>query len=143
MSWFYSFRRVLDELYDPSPAGLPGDEDNGEMSAWYVLSALGLFPLCPGQPSYVLGSPLFAEARLQFPSGQITTIETEGDPRHACVARRTVDGRVDHCLQMQHKTLVDGVRIQVARSETGPVRTRSAPELPFSLTARDGPSATE
>jgi hypothetical protein len=60
----YWVRRVLTELY--SPDRFAGDEDNGDMSAWYLFSALGLYPLCPGHPSYILGSPPLA-ARRQDP----------------------------------------------------------------------------
>ncbi len=58
----YWVRRVLSELYNPDSDGFAGDEDNGEMSCWYLFSALGFYPLCPGHPSYVFGSPLFKQA---------------------------------------------------------------------------------
>ncbi|MBC8137816.1 MAG: glycoside hydrolase family 92 protein [Fibrella sp.] len=59
--------RVLNEYYTPET--LPGDEDNGEMGAWYVLAALGIFPLCPGSGEYVLNTPLFDEVRVALPGG--------------------------------------------------------------------------
>ena len=61
-------RRVLDELYTPET--FPGDEDNGEMGAWYVLAALGLFPHCPGDPAYTSTVPLFESATLHGDDGR-------------------------------------------------------------------------
>ena len=57
-------RQILDTLYDANPYGLSGNEDCGQMSAWYVFSALGFYPVCPALPAYAIGSPLFAEAEI-------------------------------------------------------------------------------
>lgn len=65
----YWVHRILKESYSADPGGFPGDEDNGEMSAWYLLSALGVFPLCPGKPEYKLVAPLFEQAILRLNSG--------------------------------------------------------------------------
>ena len=75
----YWIREVLDRLYHPIPAGYCGDEDNGQTSAWYVFSALGFYPVCPGVPQYVFGSPLFKKATIRLPNGKHLKIETEGD----------------------------------------------------------------
>lgn len=66
-------RRVLEELYTPDT--FPGDEDNGEMGSWYVLSSLGLFPHCPGDPSYTTTPPLFDEAELTGDDGQTIRLQ--------------------------------------------------------------------
>ena len=68
-------REVMDRMYQATPDGLPGDEDNGEMSAWYVLSALGLYAVAPGAPVWTLGSPLFARATIRLPRGGTFVIE--------------------------------------------------------------------
>lgn len=68
-------REVLTRLYGPGPDGLCGDEDNGQMSAWYLFSALGFYPVCPGVPQYVLGAPLFKRATIHLPNGQDLVIE--------------------------------------------------------------------
>lgn len=70
---------VMDRMYAATPDGLPGDEDNGEMSAWYVLSALGLYAVTPGAPVWVLGSPLFERAMLHLSDGGTFTIEAPGN----------------------------------------------------------------
>ena len=70
----YWVRRILDELYSPDIQ--PGDEDNGEMSSWYILSALGIYPLCPGRPEYVLGSPLFKKATVHLKDGKTFVVNS-------------------------------------------------------------------
>ena len=66
----YWLRRVMDKLYRPTPDGYCGDEDNGQTSAWYVFSAMGLYPVCSGSGEYVLGSPLFNLVRLHLENGK-------------------------------------------------------------------------
>jgi predicted alpha-1,2-mannosidase len=72
-------RQTCEKLYGPAPGGLLGDEDTGQTSAWYVFSALGFYPFCPGHPSYVIGAPLFPRATLHLPNGKTLTIVVKGD----------------------------------------------------------------
>ena len=67
-------RLVMDKLYQATPDGLCGDEDTGQMSAWYVMSAIGLYPFCPGKPEYAIGSPLFSKATLKLAGGKAFSI---------------------------------------------------------------------
>ncbi|MEM8872647.1 MAG: GH92 family glycosyl hydrolase [Planctomycetota bacterium] len=86
-------RRVLDELY--SPDDYPGDEDNGEMGAWYVLAAIGLFPHCPGDPSYTRLPSLFDDVVLHADDGHVIhlpRVETTGTVAHADVIKATHRG---------------------------------------------------
>jgi predicted alpha-1,2-mannosidase len=64
-------RRALLTLFDDSPAGYAGNDDVGQMSAWYVLGALGLYPLIPGDDTLALGSPLFRKTEIQLPGGAV------------------------------------------------------------------------
>ena len=68
-------RRIMDEMYAAGPDGLAGNEDCGQMSAWYVFSALGFYPVAPGSTQYVVGSPLFPRAVIRLENGQAFTIE--------------------------------------------------------------------
>ena len=67
-------RQLMDIWYGDGPLGIPGDDDGGETSSWYVLSALGFYPVCPGSPVYEIGSPLFARSVIRVGSGQTFTI---------------------------------------------------------------------
>ncbi len=71
-------RRIMGELYTGGPAGLCGNEDCGQMSAWYVLSALGFYPVTPGSDIYVIGSPLFEKAVIDIGGGRSFTVRAEG-----------------------------------------------------------------
>jgi len=72
-------RQIIDELYTEKPDGLCGNEDCGQMSAWYVLSAMGFYPVTPGDPVYAIGSPLFEEVSLNLENGKIFTIKSENN----------------------------------------------------------------
>jgi len=70
-------RQIMDKLYNYTPDGYCGDEDNGQTSAWYVFSALGFYPVTPGTNEYVLGAPLFDQVDLEMPTGQVFSIYAE------------------------------------------------------------------
>ena len=76
-------KQLMTELFNSSWDGYPGDEDNGSMSAWYIFSTLGFYPVCPGSGEYVTGIPLFDEAVIHLGNGQQLTIKTQGNHRHA------------------------------------------------------------
>ena len=75
----FHVREVLDKFYKPTPDGYCGDEDNGQTSAWYVFSAMGFYPVCPGGQEYVLGSPLFKKVSLQLPNGKQFIIRADNN----------------------------------------------------------------
>jgi predicted alpha-1,2-mannosidase len=66
----YWVREIMNRLYTATPDGYCGDEDNGQTSAWYVFSALGFYPVCPGTSQYVLGAPLFKKTTVKFENGK-------------------------------------------------------------------------
>ncbi|MEO6815215.1 MAG: glycoside hydrolase domain-containing protein, partial [Edaphobacter sp.] len=67
-------KRVMDDLYTPDL--FAGDEDTGSMAAWYVLSSLGFYPLCPAKPEYLLGAPLFPRATVHLPNNKTLVVES-------------------------------------------------------------------
>jgi len=71
-------RQILTQLYDPGPGGLPGNDDLGALSAWYVWAALGLYPAVPGTDILVLHGPLFPFVRVSVPGLRLFTIEGRG-----------------------------------------------------------------
>lgn len=77
----YHARNILNKLYTPHPDGYCGDEDNGQTSAWYVFSALGFYPVCPGTDEYVFGSPLFNKVDIQLPNGKKLEIVAENNSK--------------------------------------------------------------
>ncbi len=81
----YWVRKVMRELYTPDT--FAGDEDTGSMAAWFILSALGLYPVCPGKTSYTLGSPLFTRATLRLPGNETFVIEAPANSETAVFVR--------------------------------------------------------
>ncbi|WP_290789632.1 GH92 family glycosyl hydrolase [Flavihumibacter sp. UBA7668] len=71
----YWVREVMNRMYKPTPDGYCGDEDNGQTSAWYVFSAMGFYPVCPGTDEYVLGTPLFKKMTLRLENGKQVSIQ--------------------------------------------------------------------
>ena len=82
-------RRVMEELYTPDL--FAGDEDTGSMAAWYILSSLGFYSLCPSKPEYVLGAPLFPRATVHLPNGK--TLIVENAYKGGRVVRTSLDGK--------------------------------------------------
>lgn len=74
-------RKVVDSLYSDQPDGLCGNDDCGQMSAWYVLSALGVYPVTPGKPEYSIGSPIFGKATLHLENGKKFVISARNNSR--------------------------------------------------------------
>ena len=90
----YWSRQVMNRLYKPTPDGYCGDEDNGQTSAWYVWSALGLYPACPASGRYAFGAPLFERATVALPNGKTLVVEAPGtSDARPYVARRAFDGK--------------------------------------------------
>ncbi|WP_193212334.1 GH92 family glycosyl hydrolase [Luteolibacter marinus] len=75
----HAVRRVMDELYDRD--GMVGDEDTGQMSAWYVFNAAGFYPFCPGSPNYLIGSPLFGETVIHLGKNEAFTVRAHGNSK--------------------------------------------------------------
>ena len=73
----HKVRDVMQKLYSANPDGYCGDEYNGQTSAWYVFSALGFYPVTPGVPQYVFGSPLFKKVTINLQNGNKFTIHAE------------------------------------------------------------------
>jgi putative alpha-1,2-mannosidase len=105
----YWVHRVLNELYDPE--NFCGDEDTGSMSAWYVLSALGIFSLCPGKPEWELGAPLFEQAEIHFPDGREIRIEARSKKPDAFLNRVTLNGAEVREASIPHSALLKSAHL--------------------------------
>jgi len=85
-------RQIMDSLYKPTPDGLPGNEDCGQMSAWYVFSALGFYPVTPGSPYYAVGTPLFDTARISIGMHDVKIIAQRETSASIYVNKLIIDG---------------------------------------------------
>lgn len=100
---------VMVRNYKPGPAGWLGDEDNGQMSAWYLFSAMGFYPVNPGQPIYAIGSPLFNKASIRLENGKKFTVEA---PRKSAseiyIQSATLNGRPLDRSWITHSEIENG-----------------------------------
>lgn len=102
-------RTIMTHRYHATPGGLPGNDDLGAMSSWYVFSALGLFPACPGKPVYAIGSPLFRGIRLRLDNGKVWLIQTEhASDQNVYVQSLRVNGRPYRAASLSHGLLRKG-----------------------------------
>ena len=85
-------RTILTTMYSTAPDGVCGNEDCGQMGAWYVLASLGLYPVCPGSGEYQFAAPLFEEAVIRLGNGKTLTIKAD-HPKYAYIADVTLNGR--------------------------------------------------
>ena len=104
-------REVMDRLYDASPNGYCGDEDNGQTSAWYVFSALGFYPVCPGSGQYALGTPLFREATVHLENGNELKITAEGTDCGPYVRELKMNGSIWGHNYLNFKDLIKGAEL--------------------------------
>jgi predicted alpha-1,2-mannosidase len=102
-------RQVMNLLYQPTPDGLCGDEDTGQTSSWYVFSALGFYPVCPGDTNYVIGSPLFDRATLSLPHGKSFTVAAKNNgPQRPYIQDAKLDGAAFNRTYISHAELLQG-----------------------------------
>jgi predicted alpha-1,2-mannosidase len=95
--------------YQDNPGGLPGNDDAGQMSAWYVFSALGFYPVTPGIPRYALGSPLFSDAVIHLPGGKIFQIVVHRDSANApYIQSAMLNGTPLNRFWLKHSEIIDG-----------------------------------
>ena len=128
-------REVMDKLYTAAPDGYCGDEDNGQTSAWYVFSALGFYPVCPGTEEYAIGAPLFKSVRINLPSGKKIEIEAKDNSReNVYVKSLSLNGKEYSKTYFNHSDLAAGAKIRFTMSsEPDKTRSTSAEDRPYSL----------
>ena len=131
----YWIREVMDKLYTAHPDGYCGDEDNGQTSAWYVFSAMGFYPVCPGSNQYVLGVPYFDKLTLHLENGKSLTVTAKGnsdDTRY--VNAMTLNGETYNHNYLTHDAVMNGGNIVFDMSTTpNTQRGTIAEDVPYSL----------
>lgn len=132
----YRVREVMDKLYLPTPDGYCGDEDNGQTSAWYVFSALGFYPVCPGSDQYVIGSPLFEKMTLHLENGKKVEINALGNnSKSRYISDMRINGKSSSKNYFTHTELMKGAKIDFTMSDT-PNKNRGTKktDYPYSFT---------
>lgn len=101
--------QIFNEMYSDQPDGLSGNEDCGQMSSWYVLSALGIYQIAPGNPYYEIGRPLIQEGKINFENGKILEIKTHGQSEeNKFLQGVALNGKELNRLFLSHEELISG-----------------------------------
>ena len=131
----YWVRQIVERLYNSTERGYPGDEDQGGMSSWYILSSLGIYAVCPGTDEYVIGSPLFKKATITMENGNKFVIEANNNSKeNLYIQSATLNGRVLDKNFIRYDDIADGgiIRFEMG-SQPNKERCTSKYAAPFSL----------
>lgn len=131
-------RKIMDNLYASGPKGFPGDEDQGAMSAWYVLSAAGLYCVTPGTDQYVIGSPLFDKITIAVSGGSFT-VEAEGNsPANVYIQSAQLNGSQLDRNYLTHEEICAGGTLRLVMGpEPCTNRGTALASAPYSLSDKD------
>lgn len=111
-------REVMDKLYNSAPDGYCGDEDNGQTSAWYVFSALGLYPVCPGSIDYAIGSPLFKLSEISLENGNTIRVSAPNNSKdNLYIDELQLNGKSWKHNYYLYEDLIKGAQINVRMSK--------------------------
>ena len=126
----------MNRMYRSDIRGLGGNDDCGQMSAWYIFSAMGFYPVCPGSDQYVLGAPYLPRLSITLPNGRKIVIRAEGaSDRRRYVKSLRINGQPYDKLYISHATLTAGCTLDFEMSDK-PNRKRglTAADRPYSMT---------
>lgn len=136
-------REVMERLYSYSPDGYCGDEDNGQTSAWYVFSAMGFYPVCPGSGEYAIGSPRFRKMTIHLSNGKDIVISAPENSDSNCYVKAVSLGgkkRKENFLTLEQ--LKDGASVVFRMSDSPDYKRGVAPdERPYSFSDNNSESA--
>ena len=133
----YWVRQIMNRLYNSTPDGFPGDEDQGGMSSWYVLSALGLYAVTPGTDQYVIGSPIFRKATISLEDGKQFIIEAQNNsPENVYIQSAELNGKPLLHNYITYNDIVNGGRL-VFQMSSQPNYNRNTDKSasPYSMSA--------
>ena len=130
-------REIMHRMYNSTENGYPGDEDQGQTSSWYVLSAMGFYSVCPGTNQYVIGSPLFKKTTLHLENGKrFTVVAKNNDSKHVYIAKATLNGKPFTKNYITNQQIMAGGKLVLEMSSTPDKhRGTSQEDRPFSVSA--------
>jgi len=122
-------RQLMDVWYGDGPLGVPGDDDGGETSSWFILSALGFYPVCPGNPIYEIGSPIFARSIIRMDNGKLFTIlANHVSSRNKYIQSAQLNGKPLIGAWFAHSAIANGGTLVLEMGDTPNTKWGSAPE---------------
>lgn len=116
-------RHIMDDFYRPTPDGLIGNEDCGQMSAWYVMSAAGIYEVTPGSGTYSIGTPLFPELKFNLENGKTFTVRARGvSPTNFYISSATLNGAPHRKAFLTHEEMMRGGVLEFVMADAPPAR---------------------
>ena len=148
-------RRITETSYSNAPGGLPGNDDLGALSSWYVFSAMGFYPVTPGRPLYELGSPLFRSCTLHLPNGKdFTILAPAASARNRYIQSAALNGSPYQRPWIAHQDILAGGTLMLnmgplpnkhwgaAPEDAPPSQTTGEPDMHLSFRSLSPPNAT-
>lgn len=131
----YHVREIMNKLYTPAPDGLCGDEDNGQTSAWYVFSAMGMYSVAPGTNQYVLGAPLFKKIALKLENGKTFVINAgNNSAENLYVQKAKLNGKKYTKTYLNHADIINGGTFDlIMSSEPNKQKGITINDFPYSM----------
>ena len=121
-------RQLMDVWYGDGPLGIPGDDDGGETSSWYVLSAMGFYPVCPGSPVYEIGSPIFEKTVLRMGNGkEFTIVAHHVSAQNKYIQSAQLNGKPLNRPWFRHADIDQGGALELEMGEKPNLQWGSAP----------------
>ncbi|MCL1634909.1 GH92 family glycosyl hydrolase [Luteimonas sp. SX5] len=128
-------KQIMDSQYAPRPDGLAGNDDLGQMSAWFVFTALGFYPVAPGSNQYVIGRPFLPRAVLNLPNGKRFTVIAEGlDDAHTYIGNATLNGKPLPRAYIEHGEIMAGGELKFTM-QAQPNKEWATAQRPYSMSA--------
>jgi len=129
-------RQIMADEYSLAADGLAGNDDAGQMSAWYIFSALGFYPVCPGTPYYALGSPCFDQVTIHLANGRdFRIVAHDASPQHVYIQSARLNGKPYDLNYLQHDALAQGGLLELQMSAQPNLTRGTRPEaFPPSMT---------
>ena len=125
---------IMKQMYKNKIDGLSGNDDCGQMSAWYIFSSMGFYPVCPGSDQYVIGSPLVKEAEIKLENGKTFTVKAENyADKNMYIRSIKLNGAPYHKSYITHSDIVNGGEL-VFEMSNKPNKKSSSYEKPYSFT---------
>ncbi|MDF9830386.1 GH92 family glycosyl hydrolase [Parabacteroides sp. PF5-6] len=135
----YWLREVMNRMYTPQADGYCGDEDNGQTSAWYVFSALGFYPVCPGTDQYVMGAPLFKKATIHLENGNTFVINApENSQKNIYIESMQLNGTAYTKNYLTHGDIFKGGTVNIKMgAQPNKQRGTQAADMPYSFSVHE------
>jgi predicted alpha-1,2-mannosidase len=131
-------REVMKKLYNATENGYPGDEDQGQTSSWYVLSALGFYSVCPGTDQYVFGSPIFEKTTITMENGKRFVIEAENNnSENVYIRSAKLNGKEYSKNYIRYRDIINGGNLVFEMDNQPNLQRGTLPEdIPYSVSIR-------